>query len=109
MDARRAATLLLRLGTVPFVALPLSWLVAPAPPPSIDGALRVALVCHAGIILGFVGGLQQAAAIATRAPAAIALGAIATALVGTCAVLAAALRVLATDDYSDAFHRVGAQ
>ena len=85
-DTRATATLLLRLGTLPFFA------TLVIPDYYFDRTVHIALVCHAGIILAFIGGLQQAAAIQAQNSAGLAVAAIVVAIVGCCSALAAALR-----------------
>ena len=103
--SRIVSTTLLRLGTIPFIAVPV--VVAFAPKfavekwPNLDHSLHVALVCHTGCILAFIGGLQQAAAVAAPSlphSSWIAGLAIAAAIVGCCAVLATALRGVTPDE-----------
>ena len=66
-SARKASAWLLRIGTAPFAAhtlllatdlLPVHLLSESMRPP-----LEIALVCHAGTIIAFIGGLQQAVAV----------------------------------------------
>ena len=61
MTPRAVATLLLRIGTLPFLAMPVALHFLP----SEHARIRVAMVCYAGTILTFIGGLQQAAAVST--------------------------------------------
>ena len=58
LSARAASVWLLRVGTLPFIAFLLASLVLPY-----DATVHKVLVCHAAIILAFIGGLQQAAVI----------------------------------------------
>ena len=95
MAARQISTLLLRLGTVPFIIVPFAVTVSPEWPPNLDHGLHIALVCHTGIVLAFIGGLQQAAAIgAPSLPHASSIAglAIAVAIASCYAVFATALR-----------------
>ena len=66
--ASSTAIALLRIGTVPFIAY-MSLLAAASldivsVPLAVSATVRLALVCHAGTILAFIGGLQQAAVVA---------------------------------------------
>ena len=95
MAARQISTLLLRVGTVPFIIVPFAVTVSPEWPPNLDHGLHIALVCHTGIVLAFIGGLQQAAAIgAPSLPHASSIAglAIAVAIASCYAVFATALR-----------------
>ena len=60
--------LLVRIGTVPFIAYTALFAAVSldlvSVPLAFSATVRLALVCHAGIILAFIGGLQQAAVVA---------------------------------------------
>ena len=66
--ASSTAIALVRIGTVPFIAytalLAAVSLDLVSVPLAVSATVRLALVCHAGIILAFIGGLQQAAVVA---------------------------------------------
>ena len=66
--ASSTAIALVRIGTVPFIAytalLAAVSLDLVSVPLAFSATVRLALVCHAGIILAFIGGLQQAAVVA---------------------------------------------
>ena len=91
LTPRDMATLLLRLGTLPFVALPVALHFLPPPE---HKRIRIAMVCYAGTILAFIGGLQQAAAVSTPSLARtslISLFAIVTALTAMASILSASV------------------
>ena len=108
MTPRRAAEMLLLLGTLPFAAI-LVLLVFESPEGGVRGladwfppavlsasvlkASREALVVYAGIILAFIGGLQQTAAVHANRPTAtpVVVGGIAIALASFAALLASQL------------------
>ena len=95
MDARSVSVLLLRVGSVPF-ALAIVLLSCASLLPDVNTVVgydvsrlfHIALVCHGGAILGFIGGLQQA----TLHSPMLAVAAIAVAIIGASATLGAALR-----------------
>ena len=66
--ASSTAIALVRIGTVPFIAytalLAAVSLGILSVPLTVSATVRLALMCHAGIILAFIGGLQQAAVVA---------------------------------------------
>jgi non-canonical (house-cleaning) NTP pyrophosphatase len=66
--ASSTAIALVRIGTVPFIAYTALFasvsLDLVSVPLAFSATVRLALVCHAGIILAFIGGLQQAAVVA---------------------------------------------
>jgi len=68
MTASSTAIALVRIGTVPFIAYTALFasvsLDLVSVPLAFSATVRLALVCHAGIILAFIGGLQQAAVVA---------------------------------------------
>ena len=88
MTPATAAKALLALGSTPFVAASALALLSPTVLQALP--VRAALISYAGIILAFIGGLQQAAALAWGRPSAtpIVVGGIALALVGWAATLA---------------------
>jgi inosine/xanthosine triphosphatase len=93
---RGVAIVLLRVGTLPFVAIPLAkyWATLSTELEKHITVLDLAIICYAGIILAFIGGLQQAAAISTPSLAMaplVSLCAIVTALVACGSIVVAAL------------------
>lgn len=101
-SARKASAWLLRIGTAPFAAhtlllatdlLPVHLLSESMRPP-----LEIALVCHAGTIIAFIGGLQQAVAVGEggaqlgRHSATVAVTAIFAAISGCLAIFSVAVR-----------------
>ena len=66
--ASSTAIALVRIGTVPFIAYTALFAAVSldivSVPLAFSATVRLALVCHAGIILAFIGGLQQAAVVA---------------------------------------------
>jgi len=66
--ASSTAIALVRIGTVPFIAYTALFAAVSldivSVPLAVSATVRLALVCHAGIILAFIGGLQQAAVVA---------------------------------------------
>jgi len=66
--ASSTAIALVRIGTVPFIAYTALFAAVSldivSVPLAVGATVRLALVCHAGIILAFIGGLQQAAVVA---------------------------------------------
>ena len=92
VTARAASAALLRIGTVPFCLLPLLPLVSDDLRPICEPLL----ICHASVIIAFIGGLQQAAAIQHDLPPWIAVLAIGIALFGTTTTSAIATGLIST-------------